>query len=105
MRVHDEAAYERWKKNNDDAYGKAIFQYAERWADLMERKMKEGKTLESVAEATSHEADTEMITGRMRDCAVSTLVLSWVHGEELRRWNNGSEEGSGVLSSSILVLR
>lgn len=73
---------------NTDPYGAAAIRYAKRWADLMERRMTHGRSLAQVATATSHEADTESITGFMYGIAVSVLATSWEHGEELRRWHN-----------------
>lgn len=73
---------------NTDPYGAAIMRYAERWADLMEKEMAQGKKLVDIAKSTSHAADAEGITGFMYGAAVSTLSQVWEHGDELRRWHN-----------------
>ena len=73
---------------NSDAYGHACFTYAERWAEMMEQAIVDGKKLEDVAEALSHEANKEGITGFMYGAAVSILSKSWIYGEQLRRWHN-----------------
>lgn len=104
-----------WKcciKNNQDPYGKASINYAQRWAEAMEREIAEGRSISEVAERTSHEADTEGITGFMYGCAVSVLSGVWEHGEELRQWHNldtqiGNEgeeanKSGGVLNPAIL---
>lgn len=112
MQVKDQEVYDSWKAKNSDPYGAAVFHYLEAWADLMEQKLEDGELLENIAEATSHEADTEGITGFMYGCAVSVLVQCWIHGERLRRWHNkkmqiGDEgdranESGGVLNPALL---
>src|SRR3990167_10077697 len=74
--------------NNSDPYGRGVYRYAEQWANLMEQKLAEGRELENIADVTSHEADTEGITGFIYGCAVGILSLVWEHGEALRRWHN-----------------
>ena len=88
MEFKDQAWWEKGLESNQDDYGACTYRYAEQWADLMENKMAEGVPLEDCAKETSHEADTEGITGFMYGCAVSILAEVWVHGESLRRWHN-----------------
>ena len=88
MKTINEKEYNDWKEKNNDPYGAAAFRYAERWAELMETKMANGEKLSDIAEATSHEADDEGITGFMYGCAVVVLAKCWENGEELRRWHN-----------------
>lgn len=107
-----EEMYSDGKERNSDPYGAAVLRYAERWADTMESLVAEGKQVGEVAEPSSHEADTEGITGFMYGCAVSYLAYFWVHGEELRRWHNldcqiGTEgehanESGGVLNPALV---
>lgn len=63
MHMKNEVEYTDWKAKNDDPYGAGIVRYAERWADLMEQRMEQGESLEAIAKTTSHEADTEGVTG------------------------------------------
>ncbi len=108
---------ECWKqivriKNNG-----SIVRYAARWANLMEKKINMGAKLEDIANATSHEADLEGMSGSTYGCAVSILSQVWKHGEQLRRWHNIStqlhnegekaNESGGVLdpASSIIILK
>jgi hypothetical protein len=106
-----------WRKGlaiNSDGYGKGIFDYAERWARLMQLAMIEGSTLRDAAESASYEADIDGITGFMYGAAVSILSQCWKHGEELRRWHNLStqikDEGEkandsgGVLNPAVLSI-
>ena len=88
MKIKDKDGWEEGRKNNEDGYGKAIYDYAERWANLMEEKIANGEKIKDIAQATSCEADTEGITGFMYGAAVSVLSQTWEHGEELRQWSN-----------------
>lgn len=109
---NDEAIWNKGLANNQDGYGAAIYRYAARWANFMERDIAAGKKLADVADPTSHEADDEGITGFMYGAAVSTLAHVWKHGEELRHWHNlktqnGTEgesanKSGGVLNPAIL---
>lgn len=83
-KLHDEVV----EKNGKDFYGAGILKYARDWADLMEKKLAEGAKVADIAESTSHEADTDGITGNMYSMAVSFLSRFWTHGEELRVWHN-----------------
>lgn len=112
MKLKDEAGWKKCVENNSDPYGKAAVDYTRRWAELMEKRIANGEKLEDIAKETSHEADTEGITGFMYGCAVSILSHAWEHGEELRRWHNldtqiGNEgekanETGGVLNPAML---
>lgn len=88
MELKDKALWEKGRANNTDPYGKASYDFAERWAELMEISMASGKQLADIAKDCSHRADTDGITGFMYGCAVGVLSSVWKHGEELRRWNN-----------------
>lgn len=111
MKVIDQEGLDKWKENNQDeyGYGMGIFKYAEKWADLMETMIAEGKQVKDIAEKTSHIADTEGITGFMYGAAVAVLSFHWAHGEELRVWHNkqygGSEETKGILNPAMLSIR
>ena len=84
-----EAEYAEYVKlNSTDDYSKGVIDYTEAWAKLMEEKLAQGETIEGCADKTSHDADTEGITGFMYGCAVSLLASAWEHGEALRRWHN-----------------
>ena len=91
MNLRDDKAKQDWQTglaNNTDPYGRRCFTYAEEWANLMEARMADGESIEDCAKETSHEADTDGITGFMYGAAVSILAGCWEHGEELRRWHN-----------------
>lgn len=114
MKLKDEKGWKECQANNTDGYGKVGVPYAERWADMMEARMKQGEKLADIAKDTSHEANVEGITGFMYGCAVLILSQVWAHGEELRQWHNldtqVKDEGEkanasgGVLNPACLVI-
>jgi hypothetical protein len=106
MKVKDLKVYKNWKTKNTDAYGACIFRYAERWADMMEEKIKDGEKIKDIADKLSHEADTEGITGYMYGASVSILAQCWEYGEELRKWHNKEYDykGDGVVNPAILTI-
>lgn len=109
---------EDWRKcvtnNSNDGYSFACVRYANRWAAMMESKIADGATVRDIAKDTSHEADTDGITGFMYGAAVSILSRAWKHGEELRRWHNldtqigiegeKANDSGAVLNPAVLVL-
>lgn len=65
MKFIDEAGWNRTVQNNQDAYGSGVIRFTERWANMMEQEIEKGSKLRDIAERTSHEADTDGITGFM----------------------------------------
>ena len=114
MKLKDEAAWQKWVVANHDPYGGACVAYAKQWAEAMEKEMAEGAKLEDIAKRTSHEANTEGITGFMYGAAVSMLAGCWEHGEALRVWHNldtqikiegeKANESGSVLNPAILSM-
>ncbi|MFA7101421.1 MAG: hypothetical protein WC196_06835 [Bacilli bacterium] len=112
MEIKDVVAWDKYVKANTDEYGKAILDYAERWANLLESSLKKGEKLEDIADKLSHKADTDGITGFMYGAAVQVLAHCWKYGEELRVWHNlktqiGNEgekanKTGGVLNPALL---
>ena len=111
MELKNAIGWEKTRAANTDSYGGGVIAFAERWADLMEKKIAGGENLADIAKMTSHEADADGITGFMYGCAVSILAQVWRHGEALRRWHNLDtqikDEGEkanlsgGMLKSSV----
>jgi len=100
--------YKKGKDAQKDEYGKAIYEYAEMWAKLMQFEMSNGKALIECVESTSHESDIDGITGFMYGVAVSVLARCWKHGEELRKWHNkeyNQEETKGVVNPAVLTIK
>ena len=116
IKVGREDDFKEYCEKNSDFYGKGVVDYANAWANLMEKKMDEGATIQKTAKQTSHDADTQGITGFMYGCAVQQLAYYWEHGEELRKWHNldcqiGTEGeevnlmGKGVLNPAIINIK
>jgi hypothetical protein len=116
LKPNTETEYEAYKTNNSsDPYSARVVSYGEDWANLMEARLSKGEQLADIAKETSHEADTDGITGFMYGCAVSALSHFWEHGETLRRWHNkdtqigqeGDEanEAGGVLNPALLQVK
>ena len=111
----DQDGWDKTRAANTDPYGKAGTDFAEKWAELMEDGINNGQELKDIAKQTSHDADTDGITGFMYGCAVSILSQCWVHGEELRRCHNldtqiGAEgeaanESGGTLNPALLNIQ
>jgi hypothetical protein len=105
--------YKKAYNLNSDSYSRRCFTYAEDWADAMEYEISLGNTIESCAQSTSHEADTDGITGFMYGAAVNILSKFWECGETLRLWHNincqihsegeAANKSGGVLNPALLV--
>ena len=107
MEFSNKPAWDKFVEANQDSYGNACVKYAEKWAMLMQAKIKGGASVASCADETSSLADDEGITGFMYGCAVSMLAQCWKHGEELRRWHNkdvqlGTEGDAANKSGAVL---
>lgn len=110
MQFSDKALWDDWKSKQSDSYGLGIFEYAERWAGLMEKAVPADKPItHEIMQSTSHEADTDGITGFMYGAAVTTLSKTWTRGEELRILHNAdygvSADKDGVVNPAILTLK
>lgn len=102
--------YETGVLNNQDSYGKAIYDYANRWADMLEAEIDKGRdpaeVIIELAEKTSSDADTDGITGFMYGAAVAIISDCWIFGEILRKWHNKQYDydGNGVVNPAILTI-
>jgi len=115
MDFSDKKGWDDWKVNqNDDGYGLAIFEYAEGWAKLMQKKFTE-KNIENPditcmvahADNCANELNFMGITGFMYGGAVSILAKCWKHGEALRKWHNkefGVVGGKGVVNPAMFTI-
>jgi len=95
-------AYAEWKGKNTDDYGRGIFKFAERWAELMEVEIEKGAEVKDIAGKLCSVADTEGITGYMYNSGVAILANCWEYGEELRKWHNGDYKGEGTVNTAVL---
>ena len=115
VEIVNQKEYDDWKANQkSDGYGLAIFEYAEGWAKLMQKKFAE-KNIENpdvtcmVAHAEDCAKDLNFmgITGFMYGGAVSILAQCWKHGEALRKWHNkefGVVGGEGVVNPAMFTI-
>lgn len=93
--------------NSKDGYSRAVVDYAEYWAKLMQIEISKGGTsIKDIADETQQPLGFLGITGFMYGCAVNTLVHFWRFGEELRKWHNKEygHEGEGVVNPAILTI-
>jgi|ERR1035437_265880 hypothetical protein len=107
--------YNEWKANQKhDGYGLAIFEYAEGWAKLMQKKFAE-KNIENpdvtcmvaYADNCANELNFMGITGSMYGMAVAVLAQCWKHGEALRKWHNkewGAENSDGIVNPAMFTI-
>lgn len=97
--------------NNQDFYGRGVYDFAVRWADLLEADIEAvgdaKKAIVANAKKRSREADTDGITGFMYGCAMSILSQAWEYGEILRKWHNKEYgyEGDGCVNPAILTIK
>ena len=101
-----EKEFEKCIEINSDTYSKFVIDYMIRWADMMEECISNGENINDIAEKTSHEADTDGITGFMYGCAVNLLSQFWEYGNQLRNWHNRQYgyEGEGTVNPAIMTL-
>ena len=107
IKAGKEKEFERFVEiNSKDFYSLGVINFANRWAELMEKEIANGAMVADMADRTSDEADTEGITGFMYGCAVSALSSFWEYGEELRKWHNKEYdyEGNGVVNPAIITI-
>lgn len=96
-------------KNSNDGYSRAVVDYAEVWAKIMQRKLVNGATISDIADESQKELGYLGITGFQYGCVVNALSHFWVHGQDLREWHNAkygvSKEKKGVVNPAILTLK
>lgn len=76
-----------WGKSiaaNPEGYGKAIIDYAEGWAKLMQIEIAAGRSLSECYESTQQQVDFIGISGAQFWAAANLLAQVWVYGEELK---------------------
>ena len=87
-----------WKQVDTLGYGCLEVIYAERWAQLMQVEMANGKTLEEVAYDTLIAANFDGVSSGSRSeiDAIEILLICWKHGEQLYDWHKmRSQPGNG----------
>lgn len=115
MKLKNKERWEDLKNKNAGDFGKAIIDFTENWAELMESEIKKGSKVSDAAEKTRYKVDNPTgISGFMRGIVVRNLAEVWKYGEEFRIWHNldvqiGNEgekanKGSGVLNPALLTI-
>jgi len=95
MKIKDQKQYDIWRDSNQDDYGKACLDYGEKWAELMEQHISQGKRVCEVAKETSYIVNKMsgfQITGFMYQCAILFLDKTWEHSDELLQWYWGGRK-------------
>lgn len=95
--------------NSNDGYSRAVIDYGETWAKLMQLEISKGRTaIKDIAEECQKGLGYLGITGFQYGAVVNGLSHFWVFGEELRRWHNKeygvNEDQSGVVNPAILTI-
>lgn len=95
------------REEGDDwwQYEAATLRYAEAMGRLVQYYLDNGKSFGEAANKAADEADVDIISGAMYGAAVTLLVSSWRHGEDLRNWHNARYRGGGgVVNPAIINL-
>jgi hypothetical protein len=94
------------EKNSADGYSKAVIEYGETWAKLMQIEIANGKEVKDIGDETQKGLGYLGITGFQYGCAVNGLSHFWKHGESLRIWHNKGygHEGKGVVNPAVLTI-
>lgn len=93
MKIKDEKKWASYVKGNTDAYGSAVLEYAQCWADAMEASMASGERLFHIAEKC--EPQGHGISGFQYHAAAITLRDVWEHSVEFIAWYNHAKGYNG----------
>lgn len=69
--------------SRSDFYSREIVEYAQRWADLMEKEIASGIGVREIMLSTSYAADIHDITGAMHRLAKGVLRQFWFYGSAI----------------------
>ena len=73
--------------NKNDMYSRAIVDWGEDMARVLESKLEEGKQIPDCMREALRQTD-DGYTGFMYDCMISALGKFWLHGDEVLKWHN-----------------
>ena len=104
-----EKEYKKYVEDNSkDGYSKAVVDYSDSWAKLMQVEISKGKTIVECTDETQEGLGYMGITGFQFGCVMQALSSYWKHGEELRKWHNKaygvSEDEKGVVNPAIMTI-
>lgn len=75
--------WDNMKEIHTSFYTRPAIEFAERWANEMEKLMKKGTSLKDACQKAFELADTEKVTGYQSYFARQILIRAWRHGSEL----------------------
>ena len=95
--------------NSKDGYSYGVIKCMTIWADKMEEKMDQGKSLEEIAWDTFLEADKIVggTTGYQYGWIVYGLATYWEYGNALNKWHNKEYgyEGEGTVNPAVMTVK
>lgn len=104
MKLKDEAAWNSWQANNQDAYGGACVIVARRVMEILD----EGQPFDchEIITRADNETDTGGITGYMAGAVATMISQCHERGEEFRKQWNGDygHTGEGVVNPAIITI-
>ena len=85
MKVKYKKRYIKWKEKIESEYSNEVFEFAEKWADMMEIEIRKGKEIKNVYQKLLDKAKINGITGMMYFMGLKMLVECWKYGKELKQ--------------------
>ena len=82
MQVDVEQGWQDWQEGGHPK----VVAFVERWADLMEARMRQGATVDQCAGETMREANTDDLSVDRLYQASQILGYVWVHSSALQEW-------------------
>lgn len=85
MKVKYKKRYIKWKEKIENEYSNEVFEFAERWANMMEIEIRKGKEIKEIYQKLLDKANINGITGMRYFMALKMLVECWKYGKELKQ--------------------
>ncbi|WJZ23625.1 hypothetical protein LIS04_197 [Listeria phage LIS04] len=89
MILLNEKRYMNSKRRDPDSVKLGIYEYVEKWAELMEPRLESGESMYEVAPVTAEEAGRSDLSTYSFGLAVYILWVHWKYGALLKRWYSG----------------
>ena len=94
-----EQDYKNWYNNNSNPCGRACFDFAEKWAKLMEKEIERSEyspieVIDKRADNLSSTTGVKITTRFMYGAAVNILSQCWEYGKELKEWYDKNYKGA-----------
>lgn len=101
MKVKYKKRYIKWKEKIESEYSNEVFEFAERWAGMMEIEIRKGKKIKNIYQKLLDKANINGITGAMYFMGLKMLVECWKYGKELKEAIIKNGTGKVISSSSL----